>query len=269
MATSAPQPIEDNIQPNMDSVQFGDDFAASQRIVQLGEEREAAANKENMADPAIMQGSTSPGGSNRQALGPKKLGIMDRQPGAHRVTFDSQSFQDMPGSSRGTKRDFQAAVEDAVADELEEPSQDQGFQQDARTFDVAARRGRKPATGRGPPRRTKKARQATEPTPVTETPDQPEPSAQDDGTVPQSTFGAYQQSKSRAQEFTASQPKKVQVRKAWTDEETGLLLDLIEEHGTSWRLLKQIDQENNFVLRDRDQVALKDKARNMKLDFLK
>lgn len=61
--------------------------------------------------------------------------------------------------------------------------------------------------------------------------------------------------------------KKTQTRKAWTDLETETLINLISENGTSWKLLKDKDVGN--VLVDRDQTALKDKARNMKFDFLK
>ena len=259
-----PQQIEEDMGPGP----FENDFTRSQRIVALGEEREAAANKENMTETMDMQVPLSPGGSQRPALAPRKLGIMDPQPNAQRVTFDSQVFQDIPESSRGTKRAFDETM-DAEGDELGELSQDQGFQQDNRTFDVALRRAQKPAPA--PRRRTKKARtaqanQATDDS--TQDFTQPEPSAQGNS-IPGSTFNKYQEAKDVALEVTAARPKKVQVRKAWTDAETGLLLDLIEEHGTSWRLLKQIDLDNDFTLRDRDQVALKDKARNMKLDFLK
>ena len=259
-----PQQIEEDMGPGS----FENDFTRSQRIVALGEEREAAANKENMVETADMQAPISPGGSQRPALAPRNLSIMDPQPNAQRVTFDSQAFQDIPESNRGTKRVFDETV-DAEGDELGEPSQDQGFQQDNRTFDAASRRAQKPA--RAPQRRAKRARTTqTTQTANDATQDftQSEPTTQDTG-VPGSTFDLYQHSKERAQEFAAARPKKVQVRKSWTDEETGLLLDLIEEHGTSWRLLKQIDEENDHILKDRDQVALKDKARNMKLDFLK
>lgn len=60
--------------------------------------------------------------------------------------------------------------------------------------------------------------------------------------------------------------KKVQTRKAWTDLETETLINLIQDHGTSWKVLKDKDLEK--VLLDRDQTSLKDKARNIKLDYL-
>ena len=77
----------------------------------------------------------------------------------------------------------------------------------------------------------------------------------------------YKEVNAGAKRITAKQSKKVQSRKAWTERETGTLINLIEEYGTSWTLLKESDTDG--VLKRRDQVALKDKARNMKLDFLK
>ncbi|KAL9114273.1 MAG: hypothetical protein Q9227_001695 [Pyrenula ochraceoflavens] len=67
-----------------------------------------------------------------------------------------------------------------------------------------------------------------------------------------------------------SHSPKPQVRRAWTAEETERLIDLIAEHGLSWVRLKTFDEchEEGEVLGRRDQVALKDKARNMKMDFL-
>lgn len=64
--------------------------------------------------------------------------------------------------------------------------------------------------------------------------------------------------------------RSTQVRKAWTADEVRRLMDLMEEYGTSWAKIKEAD--SNFavpLLGNRSQVQLKDKARNMKLDFLK
>lgn len=78
----------------------------------------------------------------------------------------------------------------------------------------------------------------------------------------------YKMAKELARINTAARAKKkTQSRKAWTDLETEMLINLISEHGTSWKLLKDKDVGN--VLVDRDQTALKDKARNIKFDYLK
>lgn len=78
----------------------------------------------------------------------------------------------------------------------------------------------------------------------------------------------YKMAKELARINTAARAKKkTQTRKAWTDLETETLINLISEHGTSWKLLKEKDAGK--VLVDRDQTALKDKARNIKFDYLK
>lgn len=79
---------------------------------------------------------------------------------------------------------------------------------------------------------------------------------------------AYKATNEVAKLTTAARTKKkVQTRKAWTDLETETLINLIQDHGTSWKMLKDKDLEK--VLLDRDQTSLKDKARNIKLDYLK
>lgn len=61
---------------------------------------------------------------------------------------------------------------------------------------------------------------------------------------------------------------KVQVRRPWEEAATSRLIELIEndDFGTSWAKIAKL---NDPLLEGRGQVALKDKARNIKLDFLK
>lgn len=66
---------------------------------------------------------------------------------------------------------------------------------------------------------------------------------------------------------TMSKKKITQTRKSWSDKETETLLKLIERHGTSWSKLKEKDVDD--VLESRDQTSLRDKARNMKMDYVK
>lgn len=243
--------------------------AFAMNCLQQAAEREAAMNKENIA-VNHQYGMHPPTSTHRQALGPRKL--IDRQPNAQRVEWEDPEFsQDVTSNSTGTKRDHATAIE---GDDMEiNPSQDEGFQQDERSPDITAKRRSKPAGG------PKKAAQQRAPRKVRNSQAQRQADNEDlatavnnynqAGSPPPSTLDVYQASHDRALTVTASQPKKVQVRTAWTDEETQTLLELIEEHGTSWRLLKDIDLKTHHVLHRRDQVALKDKARNMKLDFLK
>lgn len=62
-----------------------------------------------------------------------------------------------------------------------------------------------------------------------------------------------------------------QRRIPWSPEEIDRLMLLIERHGTSWALIKRQDMALNKpdgLMVTRDQYALKDKARNMKCDYL-
>ncbi|KAI9785658.1 MAG: hypothetical protein M1816_008281 [Peltula sp. TS41687] len=66
----------------------------------------------------------------------------------------------------------------------------------------------------------------------------------------------------------AQNAHRVQVRRPWEEAATSRLIELIEneKYGTSW---SKIEKLNDPLLEGRGQVALKDKARNIKLDFLK
>lgn len=65
--------------------------------------------------------------------------------------------------------------------------------------------------------------------------------------------------------------KPPQSRKGWTQLETDRLHNLIAAFGCGWARLKMEDAQhpNGPLLEDRDQVALKDKAQNMKSDYIK
>lgn len=68
----------------------------------------------------------------------------------------------------------------------------------------------------------------------------------------------------------AGSEKKAQSRRRWGAEETKRLIDLVGEFGCAWARIKEEDEESSDpILIGRDQVALKDKARNIKMDYLK
>lgn len=176
-----------------------------------------------------------------------KQRFIDPQVNAERVHFDSPQLPNTHADS--------------------DISDDAGFEKDHRAVDDSTRRNKKPTrkrtavdSGAYGHRAPKKAHQVEEPSaPVFQhdTELMPKPSQLDNLKM------ANQQNKR-----IALKSKKLQSRKAWTDEETERLIQLVEDHGTSWSLLKEEDEGKN-VLKDRDQTALKDKARNIKLDFLK
>ncbi|EXJ89413.1 hypothetical protein A1O3_02480 [Capronia epimyces CBS 606.96] len=63
----------------------------------------------------------------------------------------------------------------------------------------------------------------------------------------------------------------IQTRKPYTDAEIERLMEMVAMHGTKWALILQKDlgHPDGPLLQNRTQVQLKDKARNIKLDFLK
>jgi hypothetical protein len=63
----------------------------------------------------------------------------------------------------------------------------------------------------------------------------------------------------------------IQVRKPYTEAEVHRLMELVELRGPKWSAILQEDlaHVDGPLLQSRDQVGLKDKARNIKLDFLK
>ena len=73
------------------------------------------------------------------------------------------------------------------------------------------------------------------------------------------------------QHINATQQTTPQKRTPWSQDETERLMNLVEAHGTGWSAILKIDQDHpeGPLLQRRGQVGLKDKARNMKMDFLK
>ena len=81
----------------------------------------------------------------------------------------------------------------------------------------------------------------------------------------------YREANLAAKARVASRGKPAQSRVPWSEEESGRLMDLIQDYGCGWSQLKDADRKHPHgpLLANRDQVALKDKANNMKVDFLK
>ena len=211
----------------------------------------------------------------------KKHMFIDRQTDAERISFDDsqqsgqQALATKLRSSR--KRDL---VEDAVyvdeesedEGEISDPSEDEGFEKDGRVHDIRRRRNATPVkkpralakTVRRPGKRIRDEEDEEEEE-IRAAVDQhnrvnaPRPSQAQ----------IYKRAKDQAKLFSATKLRPVQKRNAWSVEETEALLGYIETIGTSYARILKTDETHGEVLQSRDQVALKDKARNMKMDFLK
>ena len=202
-------------------------------------QREAENNKENLGEIPDSQHNTTA----------KKRSMYDRDPLAERVP--SISSQDSDGRSS-----------------------DEDFQRQTESSNAARQRRLKPVT-KSPmserKRRSPKRARVQENIEV-QTLDGRTDIAGDRQSPEMPLSQGYQEYvkvNQSAKQNIAVVSKPPQSRKAWASAETDMLYYLITEHGTSWRLLQQEDLAQGHVLEARDQVALKDKARNMKMDYLK
>ena len=279
---------DDTWQPDLEdeeglySASIGDSelnaVARGRQVLEFQAKREAESNKENLIRDLERRPRTSPQNlPGRSAPRVEKKHFIDRQLGAERVTFESQETVQSNRNSQSQRSGNEIiAAEIDNRGEIEDVSSDEGYQEDRRRINATLRRKQSHNKKRLAPRSAHDGR----PSPKRLCPNPRDDSVVDDisGAVlrhnqeqsPTPTqLENYKMANAQAKLNTATQPKKVQVRKAWTDEEMEALIDLIEEYGTSWTLLKERDAINGSILESRDQIALKDKARNMKVDFLK
>lgn len=216
----------------------------------------------------------------------KKPSLIDRQPNAERVPFDDsqQSRQQGLPTNSGRERSLQLLKdgphlgEEAEDEgEISDPSEDAGFEKDDRVDNTQRKRRaapvgkrRAPATAESSP--AKRIRQSHA---LNEDDDEAEEvrvaaNQHNEANAPRpSQAQIYNRVNDQAKLLSATRPKKVQRRNAWSEEETQTFIDYIETIGTSWVQILKTDEGDRGVLQSRDQVALKDKARNMKMDFLK
>lgn len=251
------------IEQNLES----DAVAKARQVIEQKNRYEAESYKENLTgSPNPLRASEHQPPPEKLTSNTEKLHFLDRQLNATRVSPLESQEPNKPNHGRYLQEIGPSASE--AHEEADGSSLDDGFEHDTRNSNNGLQSDNKStrkrfatgpaATSRQPP---KKGRH-------NQTHD--DDVAEDIGAA-----GAWQENarpnyikvNAGAKRSTAKQTKKVQIRKAWTERETETLIDLIEEHGTSWTLLKESDTDG--VLKFRDQVALKDKARNMKLDFLK
>ena len=265
-----------------DELLFNQDPYAEQRLQLANRQRfDLENNKENIE---MRPSATMPV--------TKKPSFIDRQTNAERVSFDESQqsgLQALP-TNLGRKR-IRSQVEDMdyIAEENEDEgeisdlSEDGGFEKDNRVHDIQRKRTAAPISKRSAPATTMRppAKRMQQSQALNEDEDEDEDEDDDEevqaaadrhnqANAPRpSQAEIYKRTNDQAKRFSATQPKKVQRRNAWSAEETEALIEYIETIGTSWVQILTADKTDGNVLQSRDQVGLKDKARNIKMDFLK
>jgi hypothetical protein len=225
--------------------------------MQLHKEYHAEQNKENQ--PASPQ-------RDRRRHPPRAF--IDPQPDAERIHFSDESPP--PEEQPASPRPMTSQTRDGTDDEVPDPSSDEGFQQDIPLVPpgISPTKILKRSAATTLHSSPKRVRVAVGDEESAQEPERVAPSTDDSN--PPSALQLYKEVNQAARSMTnALRPKLPQQRVPWSEEEIDRLIELIEEHGTSWSRLKKIDEKSGHILANRDQVALKDKARNMKFDFMK
>ena len=190
-----------------------------------------------------------------------KRRLIDPQPDAVRLEWDHTQTLGGGNLPRSTPPGTQHK-------EMSDPSEDEGFLQDAEELPPIIRNKKRSALEKPAlqsPKRVHRSQSASI------NPRRATRSRIDDNDDEEEGETLFKQVSRQAKKLTMQKnnTKPPQTRKPWTTSEENTLQELIEEHGTSWALVKDKDQKGNQILVNRDQVALKDKARNMKFLFMK
>lgn len=189
-----------------------------------------------------------------------RASFIDPQPTAQRVEWDDISQQ-----SKGTEppRSFQ------VPGRRKEPhkapfdegtsSEDDAFEQGDR-LQVSHRRRHQP----GRSRETSVLQQGGSAVDTTKSLDEQDEAKEGFGKASQYKLVNHAAKESLVRNL----PKQPQVRRPWSNEEVQALMEYMDEYGCSWAAIKAADSQRQ-ILERRSQVDLKDKARNMKYDYLR
>ena len=220
-------------------------------VISLHGRIEADQNKENVPTAALERSH-------------QKKSLLDAQAGAQRIEFESQSHSPATAPLNPEGSDEQTS----------DISEDEGFEQDKRIPQQkpimrSSKRQRQSTELTSP---EKRVRIVSQPEKRVQTAPQRSSQAREEG-IP-SGSQMYRKVNQQAKTLTIRKNNSgsVQRRVPWSEQETEVLIDFIENLGISWAKIKEEDEKDNGdggILASRDQVALKDKARNMKFDYLK
>jgi len=216
---------------------------------------------------------------------PQKRRLIDRHENAERLHFDDSSQE--AANQRELSRKRNHAEREAT-----EESEDEGFEQDRREPDPARKivapalspkRRRVDSTPPDVDDDREAQRRSQEQLQADARADQKRRAAaairdrqrqaeledddeEDDDDLDRGIHYSQVASTARVNAQKATMPnRQPQKRTKWSLADEQHLIDLIEQHGCSWSVIQKV---GDFEM-DRDQVALKDKARNMKVTFLK
>ena len=238
--------VEDDEQDDDDDAfQTGPDVVKN--VVTISSQQQAESNKENEVQPTLSR-----------VDGGKRKRLIDAQPNARRVPSISQ--------------DSSLEDQDNQSSDL---SEDEGIQQSRlppTTTSSLTRRNtaKRRATAARMTQQSPPKRDRAQADPRSSHTRDSQPRVLQEQQIPQSQAQNYYVVSAAAKmRRPPGRSKATQSRTPWSEEEIEQLISLIGLYGASYAQIKKRDDEQGGLLENRDQVALKDKARNMKLDYLK
>lgn len=204
----------------------------------------------------------------------KKRNFLDAQAGAKKVDFDDDDEDDAEIPDKRSQNQRKRSQEEAgIGDDDDgmfvpqgaesNVSEDEGFEEDQREENRSRRSGKVVTSPKKPrldfdqvPKRRPRQNDRAE-----------EDQAEKIVPVPSQ---AYREINTQAKKQVAQNKSLTsQTRVPWTPAECEALVDLISEYGNGFaQISKQAAEDDLISERHREQVALKDKARNMKVDYL-
>lgn len=250
-----------NLDQEMDDMELGPSATAPTAIDRLSQVKlYSKRNKENLRR---IQTPRSPIASGS---------FVDSQINAQRVQWSQGTQRRDKSQSKSSQIGYDKPLAPADDEEVGEVSDDEGFEQDQRTVDVQRKRKEVPkSSSRSVIVQSSKRARLHQRSRDAEKSHDPGEDDEPDVTnlmnkVPPSNYREVNQI---SKNLTRLNPPKPQTRTKWSTLEENHLISLIEEIGCSWTRIKKLDEERDQILVLRDQVGLKDKARNMKFDYLK
>ncbi|CAD0108209.1 unnamed protein product [Aureobasidium uvarum] len=200
--------------------------------------------------------------------------FIDAQPNGVRISDDLFDSQPAPSAQRQTSGKPEIEIDPILNDEVQDPSEDEGFQVDQRNLPgnrprpgSSAVPSQAPAGSTVPERRRRRTSEGDSPNKrQRKNPGQLMPPFQstDDEDV-----NGFRLASVRTRQLQASTVKPQRGRRPWTDDEVGALLRLIRDHGISFAYIKRIDKvRKSPALGDRTAEDIRFKAREMKVKYL-
>lgn len=206
--------------------------------------------------------------------------FIDPQPNPERVEWQDGFGQSQSAQRTNNKGKSSQVVSKRRLEVVEESSGDDEFEQgtsEQRRQVPKAKRARFATTSPAPPSHQPRATQQDEDYSLSVRDSTPESSEETVARAPSSSapqYTQYSEVKALARMHVSQRAKlNNQARRArnpWSVEACQALIDYIGDIGCSWKDIKRHDEAaGHNLLDDRTQVDLKDKARNLKVEFLK